>query len=158
MLPISDVKWEPLISLIGRANRAIVGFDGILHSIPNPDVLLSPLTTQEAVLSSKIEGTQTTLAEVFKFEAGEYPERTERREDIEEVLNYQRALYEAKKELRVRPFNLNLLLNLHSVLPDGVRGQNRGRGMVRTTQNWIGSPGSSIEQAQFVPPTPNSIL
>lgn len=157
MLPISDVKWEPLIPLIGRANRAIAGFDGILHSIPNPDVLLSPLTTQEAVLSSKIEGTQATLAEVFKFEAGEYPEQTERRQDIEEILNYRRALYEAEKELRMRPFNLNLLLDLHSMLLDGVRGQDRGRGRVRTMQNWIGSPGSSIEHAQFVPPDPSFV-
>ncbi len=60
-LPIQEVQWEPLIPIIGRANRAIALYDGVLYGVPNPEVLLSPLTTQEAVLSSKIEGTQAAL-------------------------------------------------------------------------------------------------
>ncbi len=72
-LPINTINWKPLIPLIGASNRALAYFDGVLYGITNPDVLLSPLTTQEAVLSSRIEGTQATLGEVLKFEAGETP-------------------------------------------------------------------------------------
>jgi Fic family protein len=71
-LPV-PLNWEPLIPLIGKANRAIAQYDGVLYGLPNPDILLSPITTQEAVLSSRIEGTQATLGEVLKFEAGEQP-------------------------------------------------------------------------------------
>src|SRR6266436_2340031 len=114
-LPIK-IEWEPLIRLIGPANRALASFEGMLYGLPNPEVLLSPLTTQEAVLSSRIEGTQATLGEVFKFEAGETPGEESRRLDIQEILNYRLALQRAEEELHTRPFNLNLLLELHSIL------------------------------------------
>lgn len=153
-LPLSEVKWEPLIPFIGRANRSLSHYDGVLYGVPNPDVLLSPLTTQEAVLSSKIEGTLATLGEVLKFEAGEEPEEESRRLDIQEIINYRKALHYAEKALKTRPFNLNLLLELHAILLDSVRGKNKGRGKFRTIQNWIGPPGSPIEQAEFVPPDP----
>jgi Fic family protein len=154
MLPIEEVKWEPLIPLIGRANRALAHYDGVLLGVPNPEVLLSPLTTEEAVLSSRIEGTQATLGEVYRFEAGEAPEKESRRQDIGEILNYRSAMREAEKALLTRPFNLNLLLRLHDILLDSVRGQSKARGRFRTEQNWIGSPGSLIEQAAFIPPAP----
>lgn len=157
-LPLKEVKWEPLIPLIGKANRSIASYDGVLYGVPNPDILLSPLTTQEAVLSSRIEGTQATLGEVLKFEAGEEPEQESRRLDIKEIINYRRALRRAEMELRTRPFNLNLLLELHAILLDSVRGRNKGRGKFRTTQNWIGTPGAPIEQAEFVPPDPMSLM
>src|SRR5882724_9116680 len=153
-LPIKKVQWEPLIPLIGAANRSIAQYEGVLYGVPNPAVLLSPLTTQEAVLSSKIEGTQATLGEVLKFEAGEKPEEESRRQDIQEIINYRRALTAAEQELKTRPFNLNLLLRLHQILLEGVRGENKARGKFRKTQNWIGAPGSPIEKAQFVPPEP----
>jgi Fic family protein len=154
MLPLAEIAWEPLIPLIGKANRSIAQYDGVLYGVPNPEVLLSPLTTQEAVLSSKIEGTQATLGEVLKFEAGERPNQESKRLDIQEILNYRHALRAAESELRVRPFSLNLLLNLHEVLLDSVRGRNMGRGRFRTTQNWIGAQGTPIEEAYFVPPKP----
>lgn len=157
-LPISEVKWEPLIPLIGSANRALAHYDGILYGVPNPDVLLSPLTTQEAVLSSKIEGTQATLGEVYKYEAGEEPEQESRKLDIQEIINYRGTLRHAEEALKSRPFNLNLLLELHAMLLDSVRGKNKGRGRFRTTQNWIGAPGTPIEQADFVPPEPLRIM
>lgn len=156
-LPLQDINWEPLIPLIGPANRSLALYDGILYGVPNPDVLLSPITTQEAVLSSRIEGTQATLGEVLKFEAGEEPEVESRRLDIMEIINYRRALRHAEEEFKRRPFNLNLLLKLHSILLDSVRGRNMGRGRFRTTQNWVGAPGTPIEKADFVPPDPMSI-
>jgi Fic family protein len=157
-LPLTEIAWEPLIPLIGRANRSIAQYDGVLYGVPNPEVLLSPLTTQEAVLSSRIEGTQATLGEVLKFQAGEEPNQEAKRLDIQEILNYRRALREAETELKTRPFSLNLLLKLHDVLLDSVRGRNMGRGRFRTTQNWIGTEGSPIEEAQFVPPEPSRLM
>lgn len=152
-----EIEWEPLIPLIGQANRSVALYDGILYGVPNPGVLLSPLTTQEAVLSSKIEGTQATLGEVLKFEAGEEPELESRRLDILEIINYRRALRNAEIELEARPFNLNLLLELHAILLDSVRGRDMGRGSFRNSQNWIGAPGTPIEQAEFVPPDPTTM-
>jgi Fic family protein len=152
-LPVA-LAWEPLIPLLGKANRALAQYDGVLYGLPNPEVLLSPLTTQEAVLSSRIEGTQATLGEVLKFEAGEEPEEESKRLDIHEIINYRRALKAAEQELKRRPFNLNLLLSLHSVLLESVRGRNKGKGHFRKVQNWIGLPGAPLEKAQFVPPRP----
>src|SRR5579863_4296178 len=155
-LPI-QLDWESLIPSIGAANRALASFNGCLYGMPNADLLLSPLTTQEAVLSSKIEGTQATFGEVLKFEAGEEPTHEERRLDIQEILNYRTALKVAENELRRRPFSLNLLLTLHGVLLDSVRGQDKARGRFRTVQNWIGRPGSSIREAIYVPPEPSRL-
>lgn len=157
-LPIKGIPWESLIPLIGKANRALAYYDGALYGVTNPDVLLSPLTTQEAVLSSKIEGTQATLGEVLKFEAGEIPDEKERLHDIEEIMNYRRAMRHAEEELKTRPFSLNLLKNLHSILLDGVRGEDKGRGYFRPVQNWIGPHGSKFEEAVFVPPAPMFLM
>jgi Fic family protein len=157
-LPLSAVNWESLIPLIARANRALAYYDGVLQGVTNSELLLSPMTTQEAVLSSRIEGTQATLGDVLNFEAGEGPSEPERKEDILEIRNYQRALQLGQEELRTKPFGLNLLKKLHSVLLDSVRGRNMGRGEFRTIQNWIGAPGSPIEKAEFIPPAPNRLL
>ena len=157
-LPIDEIDWKSLIPLIGRANRALAHYDGILSGIPNPEVLLSPLTTQEAVLSSRIEGTLATLGEVYRFEAGDEPEEDSKRQDIGEILNYRKALRESERELQTRPFNLNLLLRLHSILLDSVRGRNMARGRFRSVQNWIGTPGTPVDQAVFVPPDPSHLV
>ncbi len=157
-LPIGNIEWEPLIPLMGRANRSLALYDGVLYGVPNPEVLLSPLTTREAVLSSRIEGTQATLGEVLKFEAGEEPEHETRRWDFEEVINYRQALRRGEKALGEKPFNLNLLLELHSILLQNVRGRNMGRGQFRKIQNWIGAPGSPIGKADFVPPAPETLM
>jgi len=154
-LPISGIDWESLANPIGRANRAVGNFGGILRGLPNPEVLLSPLVTQEAVLSSRIEGTIATLSEVLRFEAGEESFSPEKQNDIYEIVNYRVAMLTAEKLLRTKPFHLNLLLKLHSILLDSVRGRDKGRGRFRTIQNWIGRPNTSVEQATFVPPSPS---
>lgn len=153
-LPPIDLDLLVLMPLVGKANRAIATLEGLFYGIPNPNVLLSPITTQEAVLSSKIEGTQADFEDVLKFEAGEAPQEPSRREDIHEIMNYRQALRLSEKLLEDRPFCLNTLLKLHEVLMDSVRGYNKGRGKFRSIQNWIGKPGSSIEEAAFVPPSP----
>lgn len=156
-LPLQNLDWQHLISLISEANRKLARYDGILQTIPNPDLLLSPLTTQEAVLSSRIEGTQATLEEVLKFEADPKAE-TKKYDDIQEVINYRKAIAVAVKEMRKRPISLNLIKKIHSVLLQSVRGENKARGEFRRVQNWIGKPGSTIEDARFVPPDPVELL
>jgi Fic family protein len=151
------IEWESLIPLIGAANRAIAAYNGTLYALPNRHVLLSPITTHEAVLSSRIEGTQATMGEVLKYEAGEAPSEPAKVDDIREILNYRKALGHATEHLRARPFNLNLLLELHAILLDSVRGQDKARGRFRTVQNWIGRPGTPIDDAYFVPPDPATL-
>jgi len=130
-LPREGLDWRSLVPAIGQASRALARYDGILHGVPDPAVLLSPLTTQEAVLSSKIEGTQATLGEVFRFEAGDEVVESSRREDILEILNYRRALREAERALRKQPFNLPLLKRLHAVLLDSISQNNEKRTRLR---------------------------
>jgi Fic family protein len=100
--PPINLNWEKLGAVIGPASGAIARYDGLLSAIPNAAVLLSPLTTQEAVLSSKIEGTQATIGEVLEFEAGESPSGSsiEKQNDIQEVLNYRKATNHAMNLLK----------------------------------------------------------
>jgi Fic family protein len=153
-LPPAGLAWEGLIPLLGKANRSLARYGGILEALPNPAILLSPVTTREAVLSSKIEGTQATLGDVLKFEAGERPAQSARAADIHEILNYRAALLAAEKELRTRSLSLSVMKGLHGILLKGVRGQEHELGGFRTVQNWIGLPGSPIEKAAFIPPSP----
>lgn len=142
-LPLENLNWEHLISLMSEANRKLARYDGILHTLPNLQLLLSPLTTQEAVLSSRIEGTQATLEEVLQYEAAP-KKQNEKYADIMEVINYRQATTRAVKELAKRPISLNLIKKIHSVLLQGVRGESKARGEFRKIQNWIGRPGSTI--------------
>jgi len=158
-LPIEKLDWRPFIKLIGSANAALARYDGILQAVIDPQILLSPLTTQEAVLSSKIEGTQATIEEVFRFEgASEEPEEESKKQDIKEIINYRNAIQYAIEELKNKPININLLHKLHFILLNSVRGQNKARGEFRTIQNWIGKPGLPIEHAIYVPPEPLKII
>jgi Fic family protein len=151
---LKHIEWGKLVSTLGKANRAVALYDGILRTIPNPDVLLTPLATNEATLSSKIEGTQATLQEVLEFESGANDKTSELRADIFEILNYRKALYAASKSLQEKPLHLGTLKLTHNILLDSVRGHNKARGEFRTVQNWIGQQGTNIGQARFVPPNP----
>jgi Fic family protein len=157
-LPPSELSWTDLIPVLGRANRSLATYAGIFQALRDPAVLLSPLTTQEAVLSSKIEGTQATLGDVLKYEAGEPPRQSRRADDIVEILNYRKALRSAEGELPARAFSLNILKGLHAILLDGTRGADKKPGQFRTEQNWIGPEDCPIEQASFVPPAPTGLI
>ena len=156
-LPITDLDWRRMLPLIGRANAALARYDGMLQTLPNPAVLLSPITVNEAVLSSRIEGTQATLDEVLEFDAGIISAET-RHGDIEEVSNYRTAVGIAESELEHRPLSLSLIKSVHQRLMQGVRGRDKEPGAFRTDQNWIGRPGDPIERARFVPPSPIVLL
>ncbi|MDN5935260.1 MAG: Fic family protein [Nitrosospira sp.] len=152
-LPLNNLDHRLLLPIVGQANAALARYDGLLQGIPNPAVMLSPLTTQEAVLSSKIEGTQATVDEVLEQEAGLLKEG-EKYKDIQEISNYRRALYRAREYLQAYPIRLGFVRELHRILMGSVRGQDKTPGEFRVDQNWIGRQGCTIEQASFVSPSP----
>ena len=149
--PEARIHWPALTPLISPAVAALVRYDGTLGTVPNPRVLLSPLTTHEAVLSSRIEGTQATMSEVLEFEAGKEAESPERQADIHEVLNYRAAMREAERMLETLPLCQRVVREAHRILLSGVRGENKSPGDYRRIPNWIGPPGCTVEQATFVP-------
>ena len=153
-LPLTNLDWKTLTPLIAKANAELARYDGLLQTMLNPEILLSPLTTSEAVLSSMIEGTQATLGEVLQYEAGAQFGK-EKTHDIHEIRNYREALRAAEGALlNGRTISLNLIKSLHQLLMQGVRGQNKSPGEFRNTQNWIGSKSGQMEEAAFVPPDP----
>ena len=157
--PPATLDWERLIPLIGPANAGLARYDGSLSAIPNANVLLSPLTTQEAVLSSKIEGTVVTMGEVLEIEAGaDLPKLTQsKRDDAVEVLNYRSAFRACTAALQERTITQHMIRGAHEMLMQGVRGSDKSPGRYRDQQNWVGSPGCTIEQANFVPVAPELV-
>ncbi|MCK4660413.1 MAG: Fic family protein [Phycisphaerae bacterium] len=153
VFPPSNLDWLQLVPLLGPASAALARYDGVLSAIPNPQVLLSPLTTQEAVLSSRIEGTQATMTEVLEFEAKDEPGETDERKaaDIYEVLNYRQAIRQAKDMLAELPLSGRLIRSAHETLLQGVRGKSKAPGEYRKIQNLIGLPGCTEDTARFVP-------
>ncbi len=115
--------------------------------------MLSPLTTKEAVLSSRIEGTNATVDEVLEQDAGLVKEG-KKFEDIQEISNYRSALYQATKHLETYPIRLGFIREIHKILMSSARGENQAPGEFRIEQNWMGQAGCSIEEASFVPPDP----
>lgn len=146
-----------IIRAAGEANRALARYDALVAHSPNPRLVLAPLTSREALLSSRIEGSQSTLNEVLQFEEDDAPAaRGEKRDDLSEIRNYIAALNLGALTLAERPFSLHLLKELHAKLlgTGSVRGQTKNPGNFRQRQNWIGVPGMLQEQATFVPPDP----
>ena len=140
---------QPLRDLIAEARTELGRYDGFLLSLPNPGILLSPLFTQEAVVSSKIEGTQSSLSEVLAYEAQQQGLSQSQQDDAIEVLNYRRALFEAKENLEKLPWCQRVFKQAHRTLMQEVRGRNKNPGEYRKIPVWIG--GDSLETARFVP-------
>ncbi len=157
--PPKQLDWDRLIPMIGPASAALARYDGLLSAIPNANVLLSPMTTQEAVLSSRIEGTQATMGEVLEYEAGGASERLDSKkvDDIREILNYHRALREAVDRLQELPLCQRVIKQIHSTLLDGVRGHDKARGRYKPVANYIGPIGCKLEQARFIPIAPEHV-
>lgn len=143
-----------LIAMLSDADAAVGELAGVGRQLPNPHVLLAPYVRREAVLSSRIEGTQASLSEVFEDEAV-HEEPTADSPDIQEVRNYVTALEYGITQVRGgRPVDNALILDLHARLMAGVRGEDKHPGAFRVTQNWIGYRGSTPATAIFVPPHP----
>ncbi len=157
--PDSRLDWTRLVTHIGPAAAALARYDGILDAIPNRRVLLRQLTTQEALLSSRIEGTQASLSEVLEFRAGRLPASSDRIDEILEVENYSFALDQAETALEVQglPLSQRVVLEAHKVLLQGARGHNKSPGEYRRIRVWIGTPGCTAETARFIPIEANRV-
>ncbi len=141
------------IMRISDAEAALGRLAGAGRLLPDPQLLVQPYLRREALASTRIEGTQASLAEVFDAELSDHPPGA----DVEEVMNYVRAMETGLVRLAQLPISTRLLREMHSVILDGVRGRDRQPGELRISQNWIGPPGATIDSATFVPPPPGLV-
>jgi len=148
-VPPLDMDRE-LTRLLSEADHALGRLDGVTSILPNPDLFVSMYVRHEAVLSSQIEGTQSSLVDVLQFEIDANGE--EHPKDVEEVVNYVRAMNYGLKRLDDLPLSLRLIREIHGKLLKGVRGANRTPGEFRRSQNWIGPANCTLATATFVPP------
>jgi Fic family protein len=156
--PQPDIAFDgELRTLLSQADRDIARLDAIATLLPNPDLFVGMYVRHEAVLSSQIEGTQSTLEDVLAFESdGTHNDTTK---DVEEVINYVRAMNHGLKRLADDfPLSLRLIREIHGELMLQVRGGEKSPGEFRTSQNWIGGTGSTLTTASFVPPPPHALL
>ena len=141
---------DELSHLLSAADRAVGRLDGIASVLPNPDLFVAMYVRQEAVLSSQIEGTQSTLEDVLQFELD--PRGHDLPRDVSEVVNYIRAMNHGLARLPTLPLSLRLIREIHAILLEDVRGGQRNPGAFRREQNWIGPDGCTLHTATFVPP------
>ena len=137
-----------MIRLLSLADRNLGRLDGVTQILPNPDLFVGMYVQKEAVLSSQIEGTQASFVDVLQVDA----DTAAKRQDVEEVVNYVKAMKYGMNRLETLPLSLRLLREIHGILLSGVRGSQRNPGDFRTSQNRIGSSGCSLATASFVPP------
>ncbi|MBM4155415.1 MAG: Fic family protein [Lentisphaerae bacterium] len=142
------------VRALSAADRALSELAGVGRTLPNPHLLIRPFARKEAVLSSRIEGTQASLSDLFFFEAAQ-----ERKpgSDVREVANYVTALEHGLSRLSDLPVCLRLVREVHGQLMAGVRGQEKTPGEFRRSQNWIGPVGCSLNEARYVPPPPEEM-
>ena len=147
--PKIEVDWE-LANLLSTAGTKLGELSGASQLLPNPHLLIRPFIRREAVMSSRIENTQSGLDDLFLFEAdeGEPPSGS----DVNEIINYVRAMEYGLKRLAKLPISSRLIGELHEILMEGVRGEYATPGEMRRSQNWIGSPGCTLMNATYVPP------
>ena len=143
---------QPLVRLLSAADAALSELSGLGRILPNPHLLIAPYIRREAVLSSRIEGTRTSLSDLLADEAGQPPHAPP--DDVHEVRNYVVALDYGIERLKALPLSLRLVRELHQRLMQGVRGERATPGEFRRSQNWIGPYGSTPANAPYVPPPP----
>lgn len=139
--------------LLSRADRALGRLDGSVQTLPNPDLFVLMYVRKEAVLSSQIEGTQSSLQDVLAAEAQVLA--VDRPRDVDEVVNYVGAMHYGLARLQELPVSVRLIREIHERLLQGVRGSRLTPGELRETQNWIGAGGCTLAEANFVPPPPH---
>lgn len=153
--PPIDIDAE-LSDLLFRAALALGRLDGATDVLPDPDLFVYMFMREEAVLSSQIEGTQTSLLDLLDYER--VGERAKTPDDVQDVANYVRAMSYGLERLDTLPLSLRLIREIHAELMKGVRGEHLSPGRFRRSQNWIGRPGSDLSSASFVPPSPGDML
>lgn len=151
------IEWSAgLAATLSAADRAVGRLAGEGRRLSNPNLLIRPFVRREAVLSSRIEGTQATLGELLAAEAGAAVERSPA--DLREVGNYVVALEYGVERMGALPLSLRLVRELHEKLMRGVRGDVATPGEFRRSQNWIGPTGCTLADASFVPPPPDRLM
>ncbi len=151
------VDWDDeLVGMLSAADQQVALLAGEGRALANPHLISGVLLRREAVLSSRIEGTQASLSDLFLLEAA--PVDMPRTPDAHEVLNYVKALKLGLARLNELPVSGRLIKEIHGKLLEGVRGEHLTPGEFRTSQNWIGSPGCTLNEATFVPPPPAEML
>ena len=154
--PDPPLQWDTgLLGLLSEATTALGRLDGLADSLPNPDLFVASYVRREAVLSSQIEGTQSSLDDVLAHEME--ARVTGLHADIAETVNHVRAMRLGLGLLDELPLSGRLIRRVHEELMTGVRGQERSPGEFRTTQNWVGPKGCTLETAAFVPPSPDDL-
>jgi len=154
LLPFKIRIDSILQDLLSKADLALGRLDGIAENLPDVDFFILMYIRKEATLSSQVEGTQATFADVLKVEAR--VEDLEIHEDVDEILNYIKAMNYGLERLKTLPLSLRLIKEIHKILLQGVRGEGRNPGEFRSSQNWVG--GSTIQTATFIPPPPQDIM
>jgi len=154
--PIPAIQLDgELRDLLSKADRALGRLDGSIQTLPHPDLFVAMYVRKEAVLSSQIEGTQSSLQDVLAAEARVLA--PDRPQDVDEVFNYIRAMNYGLKRLQTLPVSVRLIREIHEKLVSGVRGHHLTPGELRTSQNWIGPPNCTLSEATFVPPPPHEV-
>lgn len=145
---------EELQALLSEAALALGRLDGSIQTLPNSDLFVYMYVRKEAVLSSQIEGTQSSLQDLLAAEASLLKPH---RNDVHEVVNYVRAMNHGLARLPELPVSIRLIREIHAELLQGARGSHLRPGELRTSQNWIGPPGCTLNEAIFVPPPPHEV-
>ena len=153
-----QISWSsPLVSVLASAERELSKLTTLAGSFRFPKLLIQSFVRQEAVLSSRIEGTRATLMDVYAYES-EQLSFIESADDVREVHNYVRALDYGLERLQTLPVSLRLIREIHAKLLENVRGGKLSPGEFRRTQNWIGAAGATLQTARFVPPPVEEML
>jgi len=142
--------------LLSQADRALGRLDGSITTLPNPDLFVMMYVRKEAVLSSQIEGTQSSLQNLLEAEAKIFSSAIPR--DVDEVINYVKAMNHGLQRLKEIPVSIRLFREIHAILLENVRGRHATPGELRRSQNWIGPAGCTLSEAIFVPPPPDVVL
>lgn len=147
---------DELQAILSKADRALGRLDGSIQMLPNPDLFVFMYVRKEAVLSSQIEGTESSLNDILRIEAQIFD--PDRPSDVNEVLNYVRAMNHGLGKLDELPISIRLIREIHEQLLENVRGRHYNPGEIRRTQNWIGPEGCTLSEAAFVPPPPDQVM
>ncbi len=154
--PDPPMQWDAeLLRLLSTADRAVGNLNGLARALPNPDLFVAMYVRREAVLSSQIEGTQSSIDDLLAFEI-DAPGLAQPI-DVAETVNYVKAMNTGLRLLGEIPLSGRLIRTIHRELLTGDRGQERQPGEFRRSQNWIGPAGCTIETATFVPPSPDDL-
>jgi len=154
--PVPPLQMDDeTLELISQADRALGRLDGSIQTLPDPDLFVFMYIRKEAVYSSQIEGTQSSLDDVLEAEAEILNPR--RPGDVHEVLNYVKALRFGLERVKELPVSIRLIREIHEQLLEEARGREQKPGELRTTQNWIGHSGSTLRNASFIPPPPEAV-